>query len=464
MDRTPHLSKSRYLAGQQCALRLWLGGHSPELATPPDAAREALFASGTEIGRRAHALFPGGVLVDADDHAAAVARTRALLDDPSVPAIFEAAIEHDGVRIRVDILERLNDAAWGFREVKAGTRTRDVHLDDVALQHHVLTGAGLRVASTQLIQVDDTYVRDEGAIDWTRFFVRRDVGDEVTARLAAIGARITEMHHTLTAPERPAVEPSPHCWAPYRCEFWAHCTAAKPDDWVVRLPGSRGIRLDALHTARVERIRDIPDDFPLSAVQARVRAALRSGRPSVSAELAPALVTLAPPLEYLDFETMGPAVPLYPGTRPYERVPFQWSLHHLERDGILTHREFLADGGVDPRRAFAAALVAAVGGSSAPIAVYSSFEDEVLGELADALPDLVEPIAAVRARLVDLYALVRAHVYHPAFDFSFSLKSVAPALAPGFGYDDLEAIAHGAAASLAFGRGLLYTSPSPRDS
>ena len=169
-------------------------------------------------------------------------------------------------------------------------------------------------------------------------------------------------------------------------------------------------------------------------------------------KLGDALAPFGPPADYLDFESMNPAIPLYAGTRAYQRMPFQWSLHRVAADGALGHWAFLADGSTDPRRAFAASLLEELHGGTTPIVVYSPFESQVLGELADALPDLAEALAAVRARLRDLLAVVRRHVYHRDFAYSFSLKTVAPALVPEFGYRDLEGVADGAEASAAFAR------------
>jgi predicted RecB family nuclease len=133
-------------------------------------------------------------------------------------------------------------------------------------------------------------------------------------------------------------------------------------------------------------------------------------------------------------------------------VPFQWSLHAEAKDGALTHSEFLAPSGVDPRRPFAESLLAALGDDRTPVLVYSGFEGDRLRELARDLPDLARRLDAVRARLCDLHALVRGHVYHPGFGGSFSLKRIAPALVPGFGYADLESVAGGGEAVVALER------------
>ena len=132
-----HLTKSRYIAGLQCLRRLWLlVNEPPDYEEPPPGSPLDI---GQEIGRKAHLLFPGGALVDQEpwQHAEARARTAALMDDPGVPTIFEAAFEHAGIRIRVDVLERRDDATWGLREVKSSASVKDHHLDDIALQLHV---------------------------------------------------------------------------------------------------------------------------------------------------------------------------------------------------------------------------------------------------------------------------------------------------------------------------------------
>jgi hypothetical protein len=459
------LSKSKYVAGCQCVRRVWLTCRAPELAAEPGPAKQAIFDLGHEVGRRAHALFPGGVLVsqEAWEHAEAIERTRALLADTAVPAIFEAALEYDGVRIRADVLERLPGGSFGLREVKASTQVKPVHLDDCAVQQHVLEGSGLRIASVELVHVNRAYVRGAGEIDWAAFFMRADVTRKVASALPSVRERLPRFHAAIAEPQAPEIEPSGHCRDPYDCEFWDHCTRSKPDDWIFYLP-RLGKRFEALRSAGIERIVDIPDEHPLPELHIRIREALRKARPQLESGLADALRDAGPPAHYVDFETSNPAIPLYPGTRPYEVIPFQWSLHTDPGTGALCHREFLAEGASDPRREFAETLVAELSGEDAPVLVYSSFESTQLGRLAGHFPDLAPALHRIRDRLIDLLPIVRSHLYHPNFGFSFSIKAVAPALAPGLDWNDLGMIADGASASgalAALASGL--TPPAERD-
>jgi hypothetical protein len=440
------IEKSRYLAGLQCALRLWLRLFQPECASAPDAGDESRRVEGLEIGRRARALFPGGVTVESADWSEALAETARLLADPSVPAIFEAAFERQGLRVRTDVLERRPDTGWALHEVKSATRVRGDHIDDVAFQLFVLEANGIAPRPANVVHLDGDYVRGEGEIDWTRLFRRSDVTSRAVDRADDVRADVPRLSAVAKQGEAPHIEPSEHCRRPRWCEFWEHCTRDRPLDWIGRFPGLTGARLVWLQQQGVHRVTDIPAEFPLSPLQERVREALAGGREVLEPSLVEALAKLGPPSLYLDFETWGPALPPYPGTRPFQQIPFQWSLHAEAGDGDLGHREFLASGEGDPRRAFAESLLEALAETDHPVLVYSRFESDRLAELERDLPDLAGPIGAVQTRLRDLYALVRQHVYHPGFRGSFSLKRVAPALVPCFGYDDLQDVADGGAA------------------
>lgn len=445
-----HLTKSRYMAGLQCSRRLWLVVHEPAPYEDPDPGSP--MDIGQEIGTKAHLLFPGGVLITEEPwkHAEAVARTASLMNNPRVPAIFEAAFDYDGIRIRVDVMERLARGSWGLREVKSSSGLKDHYLDDIALQAYVLRCAGVTISSIELLHVNTAYVRGPDGICWMDFFARLDVDDAVAGRLVDLPGHLPAMRDCLAMTELPDVEPGNQCGTPYDCEFRDRCTANKPDDWITYLPYLTPARASALEALGIESISAIPADFPLTWKQAIIRDATASGQPYVAHDLARLLLGFGPPACYLDFEAMMPPIPLYEGTRPYQTIPFQWSLHAATDDGVLHHREFLAGGDSDPRRRFAETLIEALDAFDGPIIVYSAYERTRLNELASEFPDLGASLSAIIARLADLLPIVRGAVYFPEFWFSNSIKSVAPALCPGFGYDDLEGIADGMAASATF--------------
>src|SRR5207302_149348 len=148
----------------------------------------------------------------------------------------------------------------------------------------------------------------------------------------------------------------------------------------------------------------------------------------------------------------SPAIPIYAGTRPYQRIPVQWSFHHQDNwSGSLIHAEFLADGGTDPRREFSETLLITSEQFPGAVMAWSRFEEKVIRDMADLFPDLAERLIALLYRVVDLLPIVADNVAHPDFQGSYSMKAVAPAIAPELTYDDLE-IADGGDASAAFYR------------
>jgi len=443
----PRLSKSKYVSGLQCHKRLYLEIYTPELATEHDEETQARLDAGTDVGEVARRRFPGGVLVDYDHGNLTVAlrRTEELASNPSIPAIFEATLKFENVLVRVDILERLADDRWRLIEVKASTRTKDVHLDDLAIQTHVAMGAGVRLEGIALLHLNRAYVYEGGEVNLDRLFVQQDLTVAVLARLAEVPQRLLSMKAMLMEPTAPDVDPGHHCHTPYVCPFWDHCTQEKDPRWVFYLPGPKRT-FDRLAEQGVHTIDTIPGGFKLSDTQQR----MKDNVEWIGPDLRAALQAVRYPVHHLDFEGFMPAVPLFPGTRPYQTLPFQWSNHTEHEDGIVRHEEYLCANAGDPREELALALLRSVGRQGS-ICVYSGYEWRILMDLADALPRLKRELSAVAARLWDLLPIVRRHYYHPGFEGSFSIKVILPALAPSLDYSNLE-IADGGLASLEYYR------------
>jgi hypothetical protein len=251
----------------------------------------------------------------------------------------------------------------------------------------------------------------------------------------------------------PAVPIGPHCHAPYECPFLARCWPEPPPHHVSTLYGLRARALE-LDAQGFESIHDLPEEVELPAIAARQRRAVLGGHMIVEPGLGAALAALAPPLAFLDFETVSRAIPVWPGCWPYDAVPVQFSCHVLAPGGALRHHEWLAVGAGDPRPALAEALLDACAGAARVVAYNAGFERRCLERVAAAVPARRGELLAVADRLVDLLPIVRNHVYHPDFGGGFSLKQVLPALVPGLGYGDL-AVREGGTATLLLVRLLL---------
>lgn len=428
------LSKSRLMAWRQCPKRLWLKTFHCDLAVVGPAA-QARFDAGHRVGEIARQLRPGGTLIGHDDDLGlALQETRERLAGIEDRLLFEATLVHGDVLVRADVLER-RDGRCALVEVKSSTAAKPPHVEDVAIQAWVLQGAGLALERTSLAYIDNTFVyRGNGEYDG--LLVEADLGDEVRPLLDEIPRWVAEAQQVL-AGELPCIDIGAHCSQPYDCEFLAWCSRDDPEYPVSMLP--RGMALATrLRAEGLRDLRKVPEDRLGNDVHLRIWRVTRAGRAEVDPAVVPLLRALPYPRSFLDFETIAPAIPIWPGTRPYQRIPIQWSCHVQAEPGRLVALGELVTHGDDPRRAFAESLVRAMPADGPVFAYGASFERGVLNETADAVPEFADRLRRIADRLVDLLPMTRTHYYHPAMMGSWSLKAVLPTIAPDLDYANLD--------------------------
>lgn len=401
MSPASRLSKSRYIVGLQCHRRLWWTVHEPDAPElVPDAARQAIFEQGTRVGELARTYVPGGRLIDLpwNQVEAKVEATKAALV-AGAPVIYEASFWAGRVFAAVDILERLGDG-FGLIEVKSTARAKPEHVPDAAVQAHVLEQSGHEVRRVEIMHLNRACTFP----DLGDLFTRTPITEQVRDLLPGIPANVDAMLGMLEG-ALPEVAIGRHCTTPYECPFRGRCWAG----------------------------------VPFRPANERQRLAVAESRLVVEPSLREALEPFQPPLAFLDFESVNPAVPVWNGCHPFDLVPVQFSCHRQRPGGGYEHVEWLADGPGDPRPGIAAALVEACAGMERIVVYNASFEQTRLEELGEALGEATaRAMADISGRIVDLLPVVRRHVYHPDFHGGFSLKVVLPALVEDLSYDGLE--------------------------
>ncbi|MCX7960970.1 MAG: DUF2779 domain-containing protein [Burkholderiales bacterium] len=438
-----NLSKSKLVSGRQCPRRLWLEVHRPDLLEA-DSGTEQLFAFGHRLNEVARSLEPDGTLIGhGDDPGRALVETRAALAQPGDRTLFEPAFVHEGILVRADILRR-RKGRHALVELKASTEPKPHHAFDCAVQAYVIEGSGLQLGEIALAHVNSEFVYPGGG-DYRGLLCSTDIGTEARAAVSQVPKLAASLRKVLAGKE-PNVRPGPHCEDPYPCPFIEHC---EPGDYPVRILPRSAALIERLRAESYRDLRDVPGEAIRSRAAHRVWQATRTGSVLLDPELRATLRSLGYPRHYLDFETIRFVVPIWKGTRPYEQLPFQWSLHIEHRNGRLAHREFLDTSGEPPMEKAAAALLEAVG-AEGPVVTYGPFERTVLRALAERYPRLAAPLEQLAARIVDVLPLLRAHYHHPAMKGSWSLKAVLPAVAPELGYAGLGEVADGEAAERAY--------------
>ena len=406
------LSKSKFIRGENCQKSLWLYVHRPELAVIEDS-RQTIMNRGTNIGVLARDYFPGGVMAVEGEYPSreSALRTQELIDQ-GVETIYEATFIYDDTLVAVDILTR-SDGSWKLFECKGTTGVREYHILDLAVQVYVVTGAGISLVDASVLHLDNQYVR-RGNLDVMCLFTSDSIFDQVLKLQALIPERIIQFRTMLEAGE-PLIGIGNHCDSPYQCDFKEYCRNLLPDspleiwDEIINPP--------LVHHDSVKRWLD----------------------------------QFGYPLHFLDFETIMPAIPLFDESRPYQQIPFQYSLHYLpEKTGKLVHSDYLAWPNGDPRPDLIRTLIT---GTMAPgkILVYNAtFEKRCMNEMAHDFPQYADDLYSIIDRIEDLAKVFQSKAFHfPHLGRKYSLKLILPLLVPDLSYKDLE-INNGGDASAMF--------------
>jgi len=444
------LSKSRLMSFLQCPRRLWLEKHRRDLATV-SSTQQAMFDAGHAVGDIARRLYDpqrtGRLISGARGMAAALRDTQAALGRNGADPLFEATFEREGLLIRADVLERRNAR---LVEVKSSTSVKDEHITDCAIQSWVLAACSAAPRTVTLAHINNAYTY-AGDGNYTGLFAEQDITQPARALTARVPDWLDGAQRVLGL-EEPEVRIGSRCRQPHECPFMAYCWPAT-DYPLTTLPGI-GPKLDALLERGYADIRALPQDLVPAGDGLRVWRAARTGATENSGSAARELAGYPWPRYYLDFETIGPPIPLWPGTRPYQAIPFQWSLHHeTGPDTTPGHEEYLDLSGELPARALAVALITAIG-TQGPVFTYTNYEKQCLNTLAALCPDLAAALEAIVGRLVDLHPIVKRSYYHPAMKGSWSIKALLPTLAPDMDYARLEGIHDGGGAQQAFGEAI----------
>ena len=447
--RPRFISKSKYLAGRQCAKLLWHHYNAKDLIPETGTFLQAIFDQGHAVGELAKQLFPNGL--DIGEVVGGLNETIRLTGEHLTERrpLFEASFAHEGGYCRVDVLNPVDDDAWDIIEVKSTSSLKDVHLDDLAIQNWILTGVGLKIRKCILCHINSDFVR-KGEIDLQRYFTMKDATEQVSNRAREVGESLEDMFQIIGAQVSPEIPIGRHCDDPYTCPLHAHCWDFLPESSVMDLYRGEKKGFELLEQ-EIVKIEEIPAGFNLSAHQSIQRTATRSGKAHIDRQaIGQFLETLQYPLYFLDFETCGSAIPLFDGTRPYQQLPFQFSCHKVARPGGgIEHRQFLAEGREDPRLEFMKALEEVLSLTGSIVVYNASFEKTRLKECAAALPTFAAWVDTLEGRFVDLLVPFRSfHYYHPGQAGSASMKAVLPSLT-GQGYEEL-AIQEGGAASREF--------------
>lgn len=448
------LSKSNLLAFHQCPRKLWLDVHGTETAVTSEPTHPGV-AMTADIRNSMHRHYDTrgrGVRFNPQREGFGQVVAGTAQEMKRRRPLFGAAFSASGTHAVVDALLPVTHKgrpAWRLVMATSARELKDHHYRNAAVQYSILRAAGVPVVSIQFASVDNDWVFP-GGDDYRGLLKPIDVTKNALALQPDVQTWLSGAQKVIQKRKEPQVQIGPHCNDPHACGYIDRCggknrPARYPVAW---LPGSRSLK-DFINERDVSDMRKVPDAH-LNDVQLRVKQHTLGG--SVYFDRAGASSALGPrsaPPSFLDFECINGPVPVWKGTSPNQVIPFQFSLHRLNRNGRLEHHEFLDLSGDDPSARLATALVKACKGTG-PVFVWGTYEGGIIKRLAERFPELAPALLKLHPRLVDLHRVTRVHYYHPDQCGSWSLKSVLPTIAPELAYDALDGVSNGLMAMTAY--------------
>jgi len=446
------LSKSSFIKGLQCEKHLYLYKYHYSEMDELSETQKAVFRRGTNVGELAHKLFPGGIIAAEGDPPAydkAINKTQELIKQ-GTKVIYEAAFLSEQILSIADIVVIEKGGAKIF-EVKSSTSVSETYLNDAALQYYVISSLGIRVKDFSIIYINNRYVR-QGNLNIQNLFTIESVLRFILPLQKPVKENVNRFKKVLLNKKMPNIDIGEHCYNPYTCAFFDYCRKHIPENSVFDFSGMFLSKKYELYTGGVVSLNDVPRNYPLSKNNQLQLDSYRSKKSVIDREaISDFLSDLDYPIYFMDFESFQPAVPLFDNSKPYQQIPFQYSIHlKKDKDSTENHFEFLAEQGIDPRKKFIENLLKDTKGKGTILVYNKTFEITRLNEIARDFPEYSDKIEKLILRIKDLMIpFQKKYYYAPEMKGSYSIKAVLPSLVPELSYDELK-INEGGLASIAY--------------
>jgi Domain of unknown function(DUF2779) len=432
------ISKSSYIRGLQCTKSFYLNFFHKQFGIKRDEQDTKKFEIGHDVGKYAQQLFPGGVdcgyEITGDRIKSAQLSQQAI--NSGKPVIYEAAFEYDGLLCFVDILVKHGNQ-WVIYEVKSSTSVKDYHINDAAFQYYVISN-NIPVKDAFVVYLNNQYVR-LGEIDIMQLFVKESILERAINLHDEIEINVKDYKKIAASKTIPDIRLGKQCSDPFDCDFKGHCWKDIPEYSVFDIQNMRGKQYE-LYDLGITELKDIPKGFGLNdKQQLEVNSYLNNTDHIDKSAISEFLSKVNYPLYFLDFETYQPAIPEFDNSKPYQQIPFQFSLYTKEsKDSEAVSFAFLADPAGDPRRSFSESLITRTAGPGQIMVYNAGFEKSRINELARDFPEYEVQLTEINTRIIDLMEPFRQKAfYKPSMRGSYSMKAVLPSIDPKYSYDNL---------------------------
>lgn len=451
-----YLSKSRYCKARQCKKIIWLKKYKPEYAI--QKARDIVLENGTKVGQLAKGLFGKYENIDFNENLnIMIDQTKKLLKNkPNI--ITEASFNYNNNFCSVDILKNDIDGVEIY-EVKSSTEISDIYLDDVSYQYYILNNLEFNIKKACIVYINNKYVK-QGNLELNKLFNIEDVTEIAKSKQQEIENNIYELNKYMEEhmDNEPKDDIGIKCFKPYECEFWEYCTRNLPKPNVFDIKGGMHLdkKFEKYYDGKIS-FNDLQNENINPKYLEQIDFELNNLQPKIDKDYIKEIIkALNYPLYFLDYETYQVAIPEIDGTRPYQQLPFQYSLHIIKEEGAaIEHKEFLAEiEDKDFIRHFAENLIKDIPDNGSVIIYNRAFEPARNREIAEMYPDLKDELERINCNMIDFLEPFKQRKYYTKeMQGSASIKYVLSALYQKdseLDYHNLPVVHNGEEASEAF--------------
>jgi hypothetical protein len=443
------LSKSDYITYLKHPAWLWLKKHDENVLPLPDENLKARFADGNTYEPYAEQLFPEGVRLgwdpkNKDSYEKLLTKTQAEMKK-GTKTIFQGRFLSGNLTFICDIIDKTDDGSYVLYEVKATTEVnKKEHLPDLSFQQVVMERLGYRINKIYVVHLNNKYSR-VGPIDINQLSRIEDVTDEVKALKPVTEEKIELALEIAESTTRPSLSPRLSGITKYRKEWMKIFRLLSPDIpeySIYDLAGNNSSLVAELENKGILELSKIPEESNVSGTKAKAQIKVTKEDKLLvdKAQISTFLGGLEFPLYFLDYESFSKAIPPYDGTRPYQQVVFQYSVHTLESpEAELKHAMYLHLEDSNPLEPLTDSLMKVIGPKGSVIAWHKVFERDRNREMGAHSKQFFKFYQGLNDRLVDLKTPFHKDWYATKeFRGSASIKAVLPVVIPDLSYKDLQ--------------------------
>ena len=438
------LSKSDYLLFLKHPAWVWLKKHNIKKLPPVDDNLQAIFDAGHLFEAYAEGLFPDTIKLgfgSYEEYLSLPTRTKSELKS-GTKIISQGRFEAEGITCICDIVVSAGEDTLDLYEIKSSTKAKPEHEEDLAFQMIVLEESGYKVRNIFVIHVNNKYIRD-GKIDPKQISAVRDITKKVKEKRQDTKAGIKKAVEVVSSPKIPDISPSLAKdtdalkeWLP----IYRNLTDVEPYS-IYDLFYAKENTIGKLEKLKIQKLEDIPDDFPLNDKQKFQVLTTRTNKEIIKkSEIKSFLSKLVFPLYFLDYETLASVIPYFDGLSPYQQIPFQYSLHILNApEGKLRRVTYLHKENSNPAGELSKSLQENIDKKGSILVWNESFEKSCNKSLGALVPEFASFYEDVNERIIDLMIPFSKGWYvHKDFGGSASIKNVLPVLVPKLSYKELD--------------------------